>query len=142
MGSFIRNRHPYTGLLHIVLFYVNFLLIVSLRISDASNRPRKERRTEHEAKWTGDDEEEDDNSSGGYSFSPTPAKRNGNSTASPCAKALFDFEPGRFRDFKSLQSLLLIFWGIQDCIFFINHKASEFFLYFLGVHSLIALGVI
>ena len=59
-----------------------------------SSRPRKERRTEHEPKWTGDDDdEEDDSSSGGYSFSPTPAKRNGDST--PCAKALYDFEPGR-----------------------------------------------
>lgn len=61
------------------------------KIGEASSRPRKERRTEQESKWTADDDEEDDTSSGGYSFSPTPVKRNGDST--PCAKALYDFEP-------------------------------------------------
>ncbi|CAB4002360.1 endophilin-A2 isoform X2, partial [Paramuricea clavata] len=83
------------------------------KISEASSRPRKERRTEHESKWTGDDdEEEDDSSSGGYSFSPTPAKRNGDST--PCAKALYDFEPENEGELEFVEGDMITLTGRID----------------------------
>ena len=76
-------------------------LMTSLyRVAEATSRPRKERRTEHESTWQRDDDDDDthddDSPSNSYSFnaSPTPAKRNGNTE--PCAKALYDFEPGQY----------------------------------------------
>lgn len=81
------------------------------RVIEASGRPRKERRTENESSWTADDDDDDDDndndndSSSGYSFSPTPAKRNGDSK--PCAKALYDFEPG-IRDQRTYQTIIQI----------------------------------
>ncbi|XP_028416481.1 endophilin-A2-like [Dendronephthya gigantea] len=85
------------------------------KVSEASSRPRKERRTEHEPKWTGDDDDdEDDNSSGGYSFSPTPAKRNGDSTASPCAKALYDFEPENDGELEFVEGDMITLTGRID----------------------------